>query len=195
MPPAVCAVAKSLDERVRTPSKETIVLDGQPLSAVFQKYQGELLRYLLKMTGHREDAEDLLSQTFLNVTLCYYQYRPGTHLRAWLYRIARNAFVNQYRRRQQEERYLGSGEAHNEDKPIDTPETRVAQREIVALVQRSVDGLPEQFRNTARLDLFREYGCTEVASALNIPVGTVLSRLHRARKRLQKDEGLYDALK
>lgn len=196
MPPAVCAAAEPLDDRVRSP-KETIFLDGRPLSAVYAEYRPKLYSFFLQKTRSHADADDLVSQTFVRVLQYHDQYQSGTNLNAWLYRIAFTTFVNRYRRQRFEAEHFTSSdvpEMYALEQP-ETPETLVSRREIVAQTQRAVDRLPEEFRDTAWLDLFRDYECKETASALDIPVGTVLSRLHRARKRLQRDEGLYEALK
>lgn len=196
MPPAACAVAEPLDDRVRSP-KETIFLDGKPLSAVYAEYRPKLYTFFLQKTRSCADADDLVSQTFLRVLNYHEQYESGTNLNAWLYRIAFTTFVNRYRRQRFEAEHFTSSDVPEMYalEQQETPETRVAQRESIDLAQRAVENLPEKFRDTAWLDLFRDYECKETASALGIPVGTVLSRLYRARKRLQRDEGLYEALK
>ena len=190
------ATAEPLDERVRASPKEGIFLDGQPLEEVFKEYQNDLFGYLLRLARHRADAEDLLSHTFLSVVRSHRRYQPGTNLRAWLYRIAKNLFINLYKHRQCEKQYLESAGNFSDGYNLSvTPETLVARRQSIDLAQRAVDKLPEEYRETAWLAFFREYATTETAETLHIPRGTVSSRIYRARKLLAENEEVHEALR
>jgi len=188
----------ALDDRVRsTKTKETIFLDGKPLSAVFGQYRDELYAYLLRQTAHRADADDILSETFVKVTRFHDSYQPGTNLRAWLYKIAVRTFLNHHHQKKIEwERFTSDEdpEFHAASHP-ETPETIVARREIMAHARRAVGELPGDFRATAWLTFFGESHYHETGRALGLPDGTVMPRVYRARRILERDTDLYNVLK
>jgi len=162
---------------------------------------GPLYVAALRLTRNPADAEDLVQETFLRAFRGFEGFEAGTNLKAWLYRILTNTFINQYRakKRRPEEtdvedvedlylyRRLGGLEA--------AAVGRSAEDELMdffteAEVARAVDGLPEAFRLAVLLADVEEFSYKEIAEILDIPIGTVMSRLHRGRKLLQKE--LYD---
>jgi RNA polymerase sigma-70 factor (ECF subfamily) len=155
-----------------------------------------LFNLALHLTRNRKDAEDLVQETYLRAFRFFDSYRPGTHVKAWLFRILRNTFINRYRaaRARPDEVDLAHVEAGHErfvdaeflraHSPV-TPEARLVGRTIDAAVQRALDALPEEFRTVVILALIEELSYREIASVLSIPIGTVMSRLHRGRKQLR----------
>jgi len=150
-----------------------------------------------RMTHNTADAEDLLQETFLRAYRGYPRFEEGTNLRAWLYRILTNTFINSYRAKQRRPdesdladvedlylyRRLGGLEASERG--------RSAEDELMDLVTDSqikdaLDALPEQFRVAVLLADIEGFSYKEIAEMLEIPIGTVMSRLHRGRKGLQK---------
>lgn len=159
-----------------------------------------LYRNALRLTGNANDAEDLLQDTYLRAFRFFYQYQPGTNAKAWLFRIMNTVFLNDYRKKTRqgetvsydglEDFYLYnrlvedlSGNEHPE---IENPERAVLEKLDIETIQRAIDALPVEFRDTVALATLEEMSYQEIADTLAIPVGTVRSRLSRGRKILQK---------
>ena len=151
----------------------------------------------LRMTRNRADAEDLVQETFLRAYRAYDSFQEGTNLRAWLYRILTNAFINRYRRQQRrpseveldevEDLYLYKRVASTETRGA----ARSAEEEVFdALegsdVRQAIDKLPRNYRMPVLMADLEGFSYKEIAEMLQIPIGTVMSRLHRGRKALQK---------
>jgi RNA polymerase sigma-70 factor, ECF subfamily len=160
-----------------------------------------LYRTALRMTRSPSDAEDLVQETYLRAFRSLHQFTEGTNLRAWLFRIMTNTYINDYRKRQRrptntslddiEDFYLYD---HLVDAvaqpPSDSPEDEVLERLTTANITDAIDDLPEEFRQVVTLADVEGFSYREIADVLQIPVGTVMSRLFRARRRLRKV--LYD---
>ena len=138
---------------------------------------------IYRMCGDTQIAEDAAQETFIRAWLHLSSYRPQTSLRSWLYRIAVNAATDMLRK---EKRILPNDIG---DLPLTDagpgPELLVSQQERTALVQRAVLSLPEASRAVLVLREYEEMSYHEIADALDIPVGTVMSRLNYARKLLK----------
>jgi RNA polymerase sigma-70 factor (ECF subfamily) len=148
-----------------------------------------------RMTRNPEDAEDLLQETLLRAYRGYRTFKAGTNLRAWLYRILTNTFINRYRQQARqpaevelgelEDLYLyrrlgqGSGASRSaEDEALD--------RFVDEDVKAAVEALPEVFRIPVLLADVEGFSYKEIARIMDTPIGTVMSRLHRGRKALEK---------
>jgi RNA polymerase sigma-70 factor (ECF subfamily) len=153
----------------------------------------------LRLSGNPADAEDLVQETYLRAYRSYGTFSAGTNLRAWLFRILTNAHINRYRARSRrpeetelddvEDLYLYRRIAHVRGLG------RSAEDELLELfteteVLAAVDALPEGYRLAVLLADVEGFSYKEIAEILDIPIGTVMSRLHRGRKRLQ--QSLYD---
>jgi RNA polymerase sigma-70 factor (ECF subfamily) len=151
----------------------------------------------LRMTRNPADAEDLVQETYLKAYRAFDSFQEGTNLRAWLYRILTNTFINSYRskKRRPEQvdvdevedlylyRRLGALEA--------AAAGRSAEDEVLDLftdddVKHALESLPEQFRMAVLLADIEGFSYKEIADIMDIPIGTVMSRLHRGRRALQK---------
>jgi RNA polymerase sigma-70 factor (ECF subfamily) len=151
----------------------------------------------VRMTRNRADAEDLVQETYLRAYRGFGGFQEGTNLRAWLFRILTNTFINSYRAKQRRPQ-----EADVEDVedlflyhrlPAVEEATRSRSAEIDVLeritdseVKAAIDDLPEQFRLPVYLADVEGFAYKEIAEMLDIPIGTVMSRLHRGRKGLEK---------
>jgi len=164
------------------------VLVGEHLDGLF----GAALR----MTRNRTRAEDLLQETFLRAWRSFHTFKPGTNVRAWLYRILMNAYIDGYRKSEREpevvdqedvdEFYLYSKVHESEDfRRAGNPEEALLSRLMDADVKGALDSLPEAFRNVVVLADIEGFSYKEIAEILSIPIGTVMSRLHRGRRQLQ----------
>lgn len=161
-----------------------------------------LYRTALRMTRNASDAEDLVQEAYLRAFRSLHQFTEGTNLRAWLFRILTNTYINEYRRRQRrptsaslddiEEFYLYDHLVQSPVQPPDErPEDVVVERLTIDNVIQAIESLPEEFRQVVLLADVEGFAYREIAEIVGIPVGTVMSRLFRARRRLQKQ--LYDS--
>ncbi|MBK9180253.1 MAG: sigma-70 family RNA polymerase sigma factor [Acidimicrobiales bacterium] len=151
----------------------------------------------LRLTRNPADAEDLVQETYLKAFRGFGGFQEGTNLKAWLYRILTNTFINSYRsrKRRPDETDLGEVEDLYLYKRIGGLEAaaagRSAEDELLELftedeVKDALEALPEQFRMAVLLADVEGFSYKEIAEILDIPIGTVMSRLHRGRKALQK---------
>lgn len=153
----------------------------------------------LRMTNNPADAEDLLQETYLRAYRSYGSFKAGTNLRAWLFRILTNAHINRYRaaKRRPEETDLDEVEElflyrrlRTTEHFGESAEDRLMAYFSEAEVVGAVEDLPEAYRMAVLLADVEGFSYKEIAEILDIPVGTVMSRLHRGRKQLQK--ALYE---
>lgn len=149
-----------------------------------------LYRVARRMTGNAADAEDLVQETVLKALRGWAGFRPGSNARAWLLTILRNAFINGYRRRKREpiamdidtaDRHSVLREAAEHD-----PEGEFFDHLVDETVLGAVEALPEEFREALVLSDLEGLPYAEIAQVLEVPVGTVKSRLFRARRQLQR---------
>ena len=152
------------------------------------------------MTRSEADAEDLVQETYIRALRFREQFTPGTNLKAWLFRILTNTFINDYRKRARQpqtaelddvdefslyRRMSQNGSAAG----VSDPERAFLDGIVSSEVKEALEALPEKFRTTVLLDV-EGLSYKEIAEMLSIPIGTVMSRLHRGRKFLQRR--LYD---
>jgi len=161
------------------------------------EFMPALFTAALRMTHNAADAEDLVQETYLRAYRAFGSFQEGTNLRAWLYRILTNTFINSYRARKR----------RPEQTDIDDVEDLYLYRRIGGLagaemgrsaedellehfteseVKQAIEALPEQFRMAVLLADVEGFSYKEIAEILDVPIGTVMSRLHRGRRGLQK---------
>nr|WP_237466806.1 sigma-70 family RNA polymerase sigma factor [Leucobacter chromiireducens] len=154
----------------------------------------------MKMTRNPQDAQDLVQETFAKAFAAFASFQEGTNLKAWLYRIMTNAYINTYRKKQREP-YLGVVE-ELEDWQLGGAESttamssRSAEAEAIdrtpdTVVSDALNALPEDFRMAVYLADVEGFSYQEIADIAEVPIGTVMSRLHRGRARLRKSLGEY----
>jgi RNA polymerase sigma-70 factor, ECF subfamily len=173
------------------------IADQADFANVAMEYMGSLYSAALRMTRNPADAEDLVQETYLKAYRAFGSFKAGTNLKAWLYRILTNTFINSYRARKRRPeqtdiddvedlylyRRLGGLEAVSAGR---SAEEEVLEHFTEADVKNAVEALPEQFRMAVLLADVEGFSYKEIADILDIPIGTVMSRLHRGRKALQK---------
>jgi RNA polymerase sigma-70 factor (ECF subfamily) len=156
-------------------------------------FMAQLYPAALRMTKNASDAEDLVQETVAKAYTAFHQFQPGTNLRAWLYKILSNTFINSYRKRRREPATT-LGADFQEDWQVDTdPLARPAPSAEAEALGRLADSdvlsalreLPPEFRIAIYLADIEGYPYREIADMMGIPLGTVMSRLHRGRNKLR----------
>ena len=150
----------------------------------------------LRMTRNPADAEDLVQETMLRAYRSFDRFEEGTNLKAWLFRIMTNAYINTYRKKQREPKKVSADEIEDfdlyqelkdhDDQFSQTPERIVLDSLVDSDIIEAIDDLPEQFRLAVVLSDVEGFSYAEMAEIMDVPLGTVMSRLHRGRKALQK---------
>jgi RNA polymerase sigma-70 factor, ECF subfamily len=170
--------------------------DQALFSELAMEHMPALYSAALRMTRNPSDAEDLVQETYLRAYRGFGGFTEGTNLRAWLYRILTNTYINSYRaakRRPEiadvedvEDLYL-----YRRLSPVDGAPTRSAEEEALASftddeVKAAIESLPEAFRIAVLLADVEGFSYKEIAEITDVPIGTVMSRIHRGRRALQK---------
>jgi RNA polymerase sigma-70 factor (ECF subfamily) len=163
------------------------------------QYAQSLYSTALRMTRNQSDAEDLVQETYLKAFRSFGSFETGTNLKAWLFRILTNTFINTYRvkQRRPQESDLGSVEDLFLYKRLpslaglsESAEEQLLDLFPAAEVREAIENLPETFLLPMLLNDVEGFSYKEVAEILDVPIGTVMSRLHRGRKTMQ--EALYE---
>lgn len=155
-------------------------------------YREQLLKTALRLTRNREDAEDLVQETYLKAFRHWQGFQPGTNLKAWLFKILKNTFINLYRRQKTvppqtdfaelEENFEAQILVEPEKSPEDELVDQAWDEEVLAAVKK----LPHNYKVVVLLSDIEGYSYKEIAEILAIPLGTVMSRLYRGRRALEK---------
>lgn len=172
-------MSKGIDEKRRTFEQEAL----PHLDTVY--------RVALRLAGDPHRAEDLAQETMLKAYRAWHQYKPGTNARAWLLTILRHTFINEFRRERGKAHTVDVSEVESftvfKDVQEVDPEGRFFDQIVDEEVLRAIDRLPEDFREALILSDIEGLAYAEISDVTGAPIGTVKSRLYRARQALQRE--------
>jgi len=177
------------------------VRDGVDFHTEALPHLDAVYRFALRLSGSSDGAEDLVQETFLRAYRSWHQYRPGTRCKSWLFTICRNVFLRQAERGRRHDRIVEAESPREGPGPSDAnplwsaldgvdPEGAFFGSLVDESILQAVDALPDEYREAVVLSDLEGLSYEEVAEVLEVPVGTVKSRLYRGRRRLQ--HALYE---
>jgi len=175
-------------------------LQGDELRTLFEEqalpYMDQLYAAAMRMTRNPADAADLVQETFVKAFQAFKQFQQGTNLKAWLYRIQTNTFINTYRKKQRdpfqgsidelEEWQVGGAESITQSMTTRSAEAEAIDHLPDSDVKEALQAVPEDFRLAVYLADVEGFSYQDIADIMKTPVGTVMSRLHRGRRMLRE---------
>ena len=198
-----------LNREKETEDKEALAKKYADFEQEAMPHMDALYNFALRMTGDPEDADDLVQETYLKAFKFFDKFEKGTNCKAWMFRILKNSFINDYRKTSKEPDKVDYDDIQNFYETIKSSDvkTQHVQEDVFSQlldddISKAITNLPEDFRTVIILSDIEGFTYEEIADFVDCPVGTVRSRLHRARKMLYaslydyaKDKGYLENLK
>ena len=169
--------------------------DARAFEVLVRRHRTPVFSFLVRLVGERTRAEDLLQETFLKAFHHYDRFEEGTNLKAWLFRIMKNTYINSYRKKKLQPLHLELDELQDglESQLLDpsritdgSPETEMLKGILDSEVRDALLALPHDYKMAVLLVDIHGLSYQETADLLAVPVGTVMSRLYRGRKKLER---------
>lgn len=199
--------SESTSNTRRKESVETVDVSRESNDERKARFEREAMQYIdqlyaaaLRMARNQADAQDLVQEAYTKAFSAFHQYKPGTNLKAWLYRILTNTYINLYRKRQREPHQantdsvedwqLVQASAHTSS-GLKSAESEALDHLPDSDVKNALQSLPEDFRMAVYYSDVEGFAYKEIAEILDIPIGTVMSRLHRGRRMLREQLAEY----
>ena len=174
-----------------TQARPAPVVDATFEEAI-ERHSRTLLDTARRLTGSQDEADDLVQDAVVRAWTFWHRFEPGSNARAWLHRILMNTFINSYRKKRRERELLrNAGEEARRVAMLDNTARGHMRDGLGDEVGAALATLPSEFRAVVELVDLGDLSYREVAEALECPIGTVMSRLHRARRQLQQVLGDY----
>lgn len=159
-----------------------------------EAYQREVLRHrrelttaAIRLTGSKAEADDLVQEAVMRAWVFWHRFEAGTNGRAWMHRILINTFINGYRRKRREREILSMvHDVESHEQRTHAAETKTPGESLSDEVQRALGSLPREFRDVVVLVDLQDLSYRDASTALGCPIGTVMSRLHRGRRAMQR---------
>ncbi len=158
--------------------------DHTAFEYLFNRYREALYRLFMHRTGRTADSDDLVQETFIKVFVNLHRYNPAYTFGQWVYTIARNTFIDYTRKRQDDLSLSDTFSQPHATTP--TPEERVINAQQRVAIQRALQNMAEGYRQLIMMRFFDDYSYEQIASELQLPLGTVKTRIHRAREQMFK---------
>ncbi|MBT3352823.1 MAG: sigma-70 family RNA polymerase sigma factor [Nitrospinaceae bacterium] len=179
-----------------------MALDRREFETLALEHIDALYRGALRLSGNPEDAEDLVQDVYVRAIRFYTQFQPGTNIRAWLFKILKNTFINRFRKKSRTptQLELDDSEYQRSDltdfnaghSKIEGPEAQFFKRQTSKVIEKALSEIPEKFRRIIVLSDIEGFSYREIAEIEECPLGTVMSRLYRSRRMLQALLVKYD---
>ena len=165
--------------------KEVLKGDQSAYEEIVEIYKDKVFQLCFRMLGNRHEAEDMAQEAFVRAYVNIHTFNTNLKFSTWLYRIATNLCIDRIRKKKPDY-YLDAEVAGTDGLDIESPEDQVESLELHDIIQREITKLPEKYRTVIVLKYIEELSLKEIGKVLDMPIGTIKTRIHRGREALRK---------